>query len=717
MAISVPFIHLRRSGVSVVLAVNDGRLPRILHWGADLGDLSPEDLAAVSATAKPPMAHNPNDQAWDISLLPEYEAGWVGRPGIDGSRAGRDWSPSLAAGPASLAQDVTSDDGRLCDRVACTAADAVAQLMITLEIELLESGLLRARATLKNDGDTYQLQALRLAFPVPTEAGELLDFTGRHMREHSAQRSPFTVGVHSREQRGGRTGLDAAYLLIAGVAGFGYRGGQVWATHLAFSGNQNLYAERIYNGARVIGGSELLQSGEVVLTTGEAYTSPWFLGSYADGLDAMSARFHEHVRTGRAYPRSPRPVVINTWEAVYFKQDLAVLTELADHAAELGVERFVLDDGWFGSRRDDSSGLGDWTVSKQVWPNGLGPLIDHVKSLGLDFGLWVEPEMVNRDSDLAREHPEWLFEAGGRHGYSSRRQHVLDLTHPEAYDYIFAALNDLLTRYDIAALKWDHNRQLVEAGHQPDGRPAIHKQNLAVYRLMDELRSAHPGLELESCASGGGRVDLGILDHAQRVWGSDTVDPLERRRMHRETTLVVPPELIGSHVGSSPSHTTGRQHSLDFRAQTSMWNHFGLELDVRTLDLGDTALLAEWIQFYKANRLLLHTGTVVNSDHPDEGLRISGVVSRDLEKGLFSVTAMSRSVTWPPGRVALPGLDPKRVYAVSVPFQNRLGEVSDSQPDWMRDSLTMSGRVLGSAGLQLPTLRPEQSFLLRVTSI
>jgi alpha-galactosidase len=269
---------------------------------------------------------------------------------------------------------------------------------------------------------------------------------------------------------GGRA-WTRAYLLTAGTAGFGFGHGEVWGIHLGWSGNQSLYAERLYNGARLLGAAELLEQDEVVLDRDQTYWTPWTYASYGTGMDAVADRFHRHLRARPQHPQTTRPVLVNTWEAVYFDHSLAKLTALADRAADIGVERFVLDDGWFGGRRDDTTGLGDWSVSTDVWPEGLNSLIDHVTELGMQFGLWVEPEMVNLQSNLARAHPEWLFSAGSRPGLPSRYEHVLDLAHPGAYEHVLKSLDHLLSTHDIAYLKWDHNRNLNDAGTPRTARP------------------------------------------------------------------------------------------------------------------------------------------------------------------------------------------------------------------------------------------------------
>ncbi|MGH2814025.1 MAG: alpha-galactosidase, partial [Actinomycetota bacterium] len=383
---------------------------------------------------------------------------------------------------------------------------------------------------------------------------------------------------------------------------------------------------------------------EVALGPGETYATPPVLATYsAEGLDGLSAAYHRYLRERPSHPRTPRPVVLNTWEAVYFDHRLERLTELADVAARLGVERFVLDDGWFGNRRDDTAGLGDWYVAADVWPEGLDPLISHVRELGMEFGLWVEPEMVNPDSDLFRAHPDWVLSAPGRLPEPWRHQQVLDLANPDCYGFIRDRLDELLGNHDIAFLKWDHNRDLLEAGHA--GRPGVHAQTLATSRLLDELRSRHPGVEIESCASGGGRVDLGILARTDRVWASDTNDALERQHIQRWTGLLLPPELVGSHVGPARSHTTGRTHDLAFRAATALFGHFGIEWDIASASAEEQAGLAEAIAFYKRMRPLLHGGTVVRADHPDPAAYLHGVVAPDRVEALFAYVQLTASAS------------------------------------------------------------------------
>jgi alpha-galactosidase len=706
--------HLRSGGVSLVLDLGERSLPQVLHWGADLGELDERELTALRLSAQTQPVGFSIDQPVKVSVLPEQSAGWLGTPGLVGNRSGRDFSTAFRVVRTWL-------DGSV---LHVHAEDAHAELELDLELELTASGLVRERAGVTNVGTTpFVVDALNLTLPVPSAVTELLDFTGHHLRERSPQRTHLTHGLHMRENRTGRTGYDAAYLMVAGAAGFANRTGEVWGVHTAWSGNHRTFAERTFHGISLLGGGELLLSGEMPLAPGEEYTSPSLYGSYGIGLDELSARFHRHLRARPQHPRTPRPVVTNTWEAVYFDHDLTRLTDLADAAARVGSERFVLDDGWFGSRRDDRHGLGDWYVSAQVWPDGLSPLIDHVRGLGMQFGLWVEPEMINEDSDLARAHPDWIMAANDdRLPGAARSQQVLDLANPEAWAHILERLDELLSTYRIDYLKWDHNRDLVDAGHRPTGRAGVHGQTRALYQLLDEVRRRHPGLEIESCSSGGGRVDLEILERTDRVWTSDCIDALERQQIQRWTNALIPLELMGTHVGSALSHTTDRRHPIDFRAGTALFGHFGMEWDLTRADPAEVERLTEWVTLYKSVRGLLHSGTAVHADHPDPAYHLHGVVAQDGSDALFAWVATGTSTSYPPGAVPLPGLDPDATYHVRPQPPGDAVDGNASRwgmhlPWWGPDGIRLPGRVLTSAGLQLPVLFPERLVLLRATRV
>jgi len=341
----------------------------------------------------------------------------------------------------------------------------------------------------------------------------------------------------------------------------------------------------------------------------------------------------------------------------------------------------------------------------------------------MQFGLWVEPEMVNPDSDLFRAHPDWILASGGRMPLPWRGQQVLDLVRPEVFDYLLERLDALLTENDIGYLKWDHNRDLIEPGHL--GRAAVHAQTAALYRLLDELRARHPYVEIESCSSGGARVDLGILARTDRVWASDTNDALERQTIQRWTQLLLPPELVGSHVGPPTAHTTGRTHSLAFRMGTALFGHFGVEWDIGSASPDERRDLAAAVAFYRRHRDLLHGGDVVRADHHDPAAALHGVVSGDRREAIFAYVQLASSATEAPGATRLPGLDPDLTYAVTPVRLSGSAAGADVHsirvraPGWLADPATATavpGAMLERVGLPMPVLQPESLLLMHVTA-
>ena len=703
-------VTLTAAGVSVLIDARTDGLPTITYWGPELPGLDADQAASLAAAGVPVAGTNNLEPRPRGAVLPEHRLGWTGRPGLTGSYAGVGWSPAFTA------TDVQVEGAPGPGSVEVSAIDDAGRLELRVVLELLPSGLLRARAAVTNLATaTYGLDDLVLAFPVPDEASELLDFAGRHNLERVPRRGPFPMGTHLRENRKGRTGADSAYVLHAGTPGFGFAAGRVWAVHTAWSGNHTHYAERVFTGEQVIGGGELLLPGEIRLAKGETYESPWVYAAHGDGLDEIARRFHRHLRAREPRVDVNRPVTLNVWEAVYFDQDEDRLIDLAERAAAVGIERFVLDDGWFGSRRDEHSGLGDWVVSPDVWPRGLHPLIDRVRGLGMRFGLWFEPEMINPDSDVARAHPDWIMAARGSWPIESRFQQVLNLSVPEAYEHVKAQMLALLKEYAIDYVKWDHNRDLIEAGTQADGgRPAVHAQTRAVYRLMDEIRAAHPGLEIESCSSGGARVDLGVLERTDRIWVSDNIDPHDRQQMLRWTTQLVPPEYLGSHIASGRSHTTGRRHDLAFRAGTAIFGHLGVEWDLAAATEAEIAELRDWIAFYQTERDLLLNGDVVRMDGYDPGVLVHGVVAPDRSRALIAMVTLGSPYPDPVGRLRFRGLDHDRLYRLRPALVGRAPH--GPRPDWWGDDLrggVFSGAAIAHAGVACPRVYPDQVVLYR----
>ncbi|MYS84036.1 alpha-galactosidase [Embleya scabrispora] len=703
-------VVLAAAGTALILDATGPAVPRVLHWGADPGIADPPDELILGTLPSGPVASV--DAPVLLRLLPQQSDGWAGRPGITGDREGRFPHLRLELVRLSGVEPRVGTGGRLL----IETCDAAAGVSVDTEIHMEPSGVVRMRHKVTNDHPgVFTLGSVTCVLPTGDGATEVLDFTGRWSGERAPQRGPLRHGLTVRESRRGRTGHDATGLLIAGEAAFGFRHGDVWAVHAGWSGNHVHYTERLPEHGPVLGAGELLTSGEIRLARGESHQSPWIYFAWSDrGLDGLAERLHRRLRDRPNHPRTPRPVVLNTWEAVYFDHRLDKLTELAEHAAHIGVERFVLDDGWFTGRRDDTIGLGDWAVDRTVWPQGLHPLVKRVRELGMQFGLWVEPEMVSPDSDLARAHPDWLLAAPGRPALPHRSQQVLDLARPDTYAYILARLHALVDEYELDYLKWDHNRDLLEAIHA--GTAGVHAQTLAGYRLLDELRARHPHLEIESCSSGGARIDYGILERTDRVWVSDTIDPLERQAIQRWTGLLVPPELLGCHVGAATAHTTGRSTALGFRLATALFGHAGIEWDLTACTDAELDRLGAWVRLYKRLRPLLHTGRTVHADHPDPSSRLHGVVAADRLHAVYSLVQLTGSTDSVPARLRFPGLDPQTHYTVSVCPEIGMPTSFPSRPvPWItRGSVCVSGSALATVGLAAPLLDPAQAVVMEL---
>jgi alpha-galactosidase len=489
----------------------------------------------------------------------------------------------------------------------------------------------------------------------------------------------------------------------------------VWGVHLAWSGNHVLLAEAMPDGRRYVQAGELLAPGEVCLEPGDSYVAPALLGVHSgSGLTPAAWGYHRWLRRLPVAPRTPRPVLLNTWEAVYFDHDTERLKELASVSASLGIERFVLDDGWFGSRRDDTSGLGDWWVSEDVYPQGLAPLIAHVRGLGMEFGIWVEPEMVNPDSDLFRAHPDWALTTHGYDPVLARNQLVLNLAHPDAFEHILGQLDALLRDHDVQYVKWDMNRNHVQ-GSGADGAAGTRAQTLAFYRLLDELRARHPRVEIESCSSGGARIDLEVLRRTERVWTSDCNDALERQTIQWGSSMLITPELMGAHIGPTRSHTTGRVHSLAFRAITAIFGHLGVEWNVLTLTESERGQLAEAIELHKRFRDLLHGGDTVRFDPVDNGQSPSslahGVYATDRRAALVAHVQLTTGMSLVPPPLRLPGLLPAVRYRIEhVPMPGAMWF-------WEASGLVLTGAQLAAHGIQLPRQHPESGVLLHLQAV
>ena len=710
-------IHLQSPSTSVIVDLSTG-IPTVLHWGAALGDLSlasAADCDAISALFGYPVSRGALDVVAPLSLMPEHGSGFPGRPGLSGRRPdGSAWAPRF-----SCTVPVPSVHQPDPHSLVSTATDPVAGVELRVEMTLdPATEVLRMRAVLTNVAQSfYDVDSLALSLALPGQACEALTFGGRWTREFAQHRQHFDHDALLIENYRGRTSHDRVPVAFAGTPGFGASSGEVWAVHLGWSGNSRIVLDPGRDGRRSVQIGELLLPGEIQLAGGESYATPWVYAAYSgQGTNEISSAFHRHLRAQPNHPNSARPVTLNTWEAVYFDHNLATLSALADRAADIGVERFVLDDGWFHLRRNDHAGLGDWWVDTDVWPDGLDPIINHVLGLGMEFGLWFEPEMVNPDSDLYRAHPDWVLTDPGYEPVLGRHQLVLDLSRPEVSEHLYNAIHKVLSTHSISFIKWDMNRDIVHGSHER--RAGVHRQTEALYALLERIRQAHPLVEIESCSSGGGRTDFAVLHTTCRFWTSDCNDALERQHIQQGFSLLFPPELMGAHIGPPHSQTTGRNQSLAFRTATAFFGHLGVEWNLLHTTEDQRAHLRDAIAFHKEMRPLLHGGVVRHFDHPDDAIIAHGVIATDRMSALVCIAQVASTATLVNDRVRIDGLDANRRYRVnlapmSIMATMELGPAA-VQPAWLRQGLVATGRQLAVVGLQPPIMNPESAIVVSI---
>jgi alpha-galactosidase len=699
---------------TLIVACAIGTPPRIIHWGRLLDPkVRAEDIEALGT---PQGTSGVADMPIMPSLAMEAGLGLLGPSGLSVHRGGKDWA--CLFGVVSV-QASETELLLVCEDPRCRLG-----LHYRLKVDPV-TGTFTLGTTLVNQGDgpIDVVEMATAVLPIPNSMTEIIGFSGRWANEFILERLPRFQGAYLRENRRGRTSHDSFPALIICTPQTTESAGEAYGFHLAWSGNHRLRVDSLYNGNVFVSMGSLLLPGEIRLAAGEQFVSPDIVASYCDhGLSALSQNFHTHVRQNVLRPSTrakSRPVHYNTWEAVYFNHDLDRLKQLATLAAGVGVERFVLDDGWFGGRRDDKAGLGDWVVSDAVYPDGLKPLIDHVTGLGMEMGIWFEPEMVNPDSDLYRAHPDWALGVEGVAQVGFRNQLVLDVSRPEVSEYLFAQIDSILSDHDIAYIKWDMNRDHNHPGDQ-HGYPRSHAQVLALYALLDRLREKHPNVEIESCSSGGARADYGVLAHTDRVWTSDSNDAIDRQAIQRGASFFLPLEVMGAHVGPSKCHITGRTASMAMRAATALMGHMGLELNL--LDEPEAGLqnLKEAISLYKQHRKLLHSGSMVRLD-TQSYLNGVGVISKDKTEALFSVAFLTSHGSVLPDRVYFTGLDQKLEYRIRLVWPKSEPSTAPysilEALDLARGGVIVSGDAMMKFGMQLPVTRPQTVLLFHLQTV
>ena len=525
----------------------------------------------------------------------------------------------------------------------------------------------------------------------PGDGYRLSYLSGRWAAETQLNREPIHEGMKVLESRLGHTGhnLNPWFAIDPGNAGEEH--GRVWFGGLAWSGNWRISVEQTpYRQVRVTGGFNTFDFA-YPLNPGESLETPEFYGGYSDhGFGGASRLLHTleltDIQPGGLKAR-PRPVLYNSWEATTFNVTEAGQEALADKAAKLGVELFVIDDGWFGKRDNDRAGLGDWVVNPQKFPHGLQSLIKHVNGLGMDFGLWVEPEMVNPDSDLYRAHPDWVMNFPGRPRSELRNQLVLNLARDDVRDYIFNALDKLATEYNIRYFKWDMNRTFAEPGWPevaPDEEKTLwvkYVRNL--YDIMSRLRAKHPNLEFESCSGGGGRIDLGIMRYVDEFWTSDNTEAFDRLRIQEGFTEVYAPKLMSAWVTDVPN-TNGRSTPLQFRFLVAMQGALGIGANLNKWTDQDNQIATRMIALDKRIRSTVQYGNLYRILSPrTNDTTANEYVSKDGSEALLFAFRHSQEYENPPPVIYLQGLDNHAVYRLESIDGKLLDKQSELSGAWL----------------------------------
>ena len=518
------------------------------------------------------------------------------------------------------------------------------------------------------------LSAMSACVDLPDKDYEMIDLAGVWARERHVRRHKLDYGIQSiYSMRGCSSYQFNPFLALARENADEFQG-QVYGFSLVYSGNFLAQTEvDNYDTARVLMG--IHPNGfKWTLEKGESFQTPEMVMVYSEaGLNGMSQTFHKLYRTRLArgtWRDKVRPILINSWEAFYFDFDAPKLLGLADVAADLGMELFVLDDGWFGKRDDSTSSLGDWYPNEEKLKGTLKELAEKINAKGLKFGLWIEPEMTNKDSDLYRAHPDWILAEQGKRICHSRTQYVLDFSKKEVREYIGDMLENLLAEVPVSYIKWDMNRTFSEVFSNGNDREyqgkVCHKYILGVYELYERLTSRFPHVLFESCASGGARFDPGMLYYAPQGWTSDDTDAIERLKIQYGTSMVYPVSCMGSHVSASPNHQTNRVTPLETRADVAYFGTFGYELDLLKLGEEDKAEIRRQIAFMKEKRDLIQKGTFYRLKSPFEGNETAWmIVSEDQKKALVGYYRVMQPVNVGFKRLKLKGLKEDICYKVS----------------------------------------------------
>ena len=687
--------RLDDSRQTLVLGSRKDHLAEVVYWGPRLPDR--ENLETLFNAGAIDVTGGMLDINPELSINPEATRTFPGQPGLVVRAA--DGQPMLPKFCFSAAQETDHS-------LTLSYQDQTGELTYTARFAIDPiTHVIEAKATLNSVSPLHLHWLSAPVFPAPQSSDEMLDFSGRWCGEFQMNATPWNAGIRYRENRTGRTGHEHFPGLIVPCRGATNATGYTYGFHYGWSGGHRMVAEELPDGRRQI------QFGHASRLENDPQTKFETATLYAmfsdDGINGCAVAFQRHLRDRIVKfpaPERPRPVHYNCWEAVYFDHQLDELKEIASLAAGLGAERFVLDDGWFGSRDDDTQALSDWEVDPRKYPEGLDPLIEHIHSEGMSFGIWFEPEMINPDSNIFRAHPDWAL--GGEDQILGRQQMALNMALPEVRDFLFDRISKILNDHAIDYIKWDHNRVLPT----PDAA-----QTRGSYELLDRLRTVHPNVEIESCASGGGRIDFGILSRTHRVWLSDSNDAIERLKMQHNAAIFLPLAVTGSHVGPRTCHTSGRTIDIRIRAWVAAQRHMGFEMDPRELTKDEATDLRNVTGWWRENREWMTKADILRLDSSDPAVIAEQQLSQGGDQFVVFAGKAETSTQIAPRPLRLTRLTPNATYRIELVNRDDAPALSRGDQAIKTEPLELSGAYLMNHGLTLPWSFPETMWVVKGT--
>lgn len=713
--------HLQSDRSSYVIQLVRGLYPAHVYWGPKLRDSQVEGLLTRRERASFSPSPFRDDASFSFDSLPQeypgYGSGDFRQPAYQVQLANgttvaeveyeshRIYSgkPQLEGLPA-----VYTEQDDEADTLELRLVDRVSGLSVTVSYSVIKSYDAIARSVLfRNEGAVPMtlLRAMSTSVDFSHNRFDLLHLHGAWARERHVERRRLSPGMQGIESRRGASSHNHNPFLALLADDAGEEHGEVYGFSLVYSGS---FAAQVevdqYETTRVVMGLNPFDFSWL-LEPGQSFQTPEAVMVFsAEGLGGMSRRYHKLYRTRLcrgAFRDAVRPVLVNNWEATYFNFNAEKIEQIAKEGRNLGIELFVLDDGWFGKRNDDTTSLGDWVVDRNKLPGGLEDLVHRVTDLNMQFGLWFEPEMVSPDSDLYRLHPDWCLHVPDRRRTEGRRQLILDFSREDVCDAVAGMVQDILKSAPITYVKWDMNRNMTEIGSAalpPERqRETAHRYMLGLYRVLEQLTSEFPHILFESCSGGGGRFDPGMLYYMPQTWTSDNSDAVSRLKIQYGTSLVYPLSSMGAHVSAVPNHQVHRHTSLRTRGHAAMSGNFGYELDLTAFTEDEKNEVREQVMLYKEIRHLVQFGDFYRLRNPFEGNEAAWtVVSEDRSEAVLYYFRILSEANEPIRYLRTRGLDPDAEYRC------------------LEDGAVYGGDRLMHAGLAIPPMHGDfQSFLWR----